>query len=227
MKRSLLFNALAVLLAFSAACADDSVRSAQAALQSAGYYTGPLDGELNPETKAAVRRYQIRNQLEVSGNLTAETQAALNKEAPAAVPSPAPVAPSPVTSVENTPQLPPPGAVQGVPIPAPESRPAPDVYAGFFARTPYENAALEVQYGTVRQAQEILSRRGIYEGPITGRPGPATEEALIRFQAQRGIPKTGRLDIDTLAELHLLPVAKLRHPGSALPPSSVRGIPVD
>ena len=72
MKKLLLFSALATLLALPTARADDSVRAAQTILQSAGFYTGAVDGELNAETKTALRRYQIRNQLEPSGTLTAD-----------------------------------------------------------------------------------------------------------------------------------------------------------
>jgi len=79
-----------------------------------------------------------------------------------------------------------------------------------------------------------LAARGLYQGAINGLPGPATEEALLRFQAQRGLTRTGRLDLDTLAELHLLPVTKLRRartaPGEYEPPVAprgVRGIPLD
>jgi len=226
MKQFLLFSALAAALALPVAQADDSVRAAQTTLQSQGYYTGPVDGELNADTKAALRRYQIRNQLEPSGALTAETVAALNKESQSAsaatpAPQPAPAAPP----------LPPPAQVAPQPAPAPVS----PAYAGMFARTPYENAAMEIQVSTLRNAQAILAKRGLFRGVVDGRPGPETEEALLRFQSARELPRTGRLDIDTLAELHLLPVTKLprRHgtpyvpevpPG---PRGAVRGVPVD
>ncbi|MCX6967864.1 MAG: peptidoglycan-binding domain-containing protein, partial [Verrucomicrobia bacterium] len=89
MKKILLLSVLLAASALSVAKAEDSVRSAQAILQNSGYYTGAINGELNADTKAALRRYQIRNQLEPSGELTAETMAALNKEgrsAPAEAP---------------------------------------------------------------------------------------------------------------------------------------------
>jgi len=226
MKKILLFSALATALALPVARADDSVRAAQTTLQSQGYYTGPVDGELNADTKAALRRYQIRNQLEPSGALTAETAASLNKEsqsAPATTPT--------LQSAPTAPPLPPPAQVAPQPVPALVS----PAYAGIFARTPYENAAIEIQVSTLRNAQAILAKRGLFRGVVNGQPGPETEEALLRFQSARELPRTGRLDIDTLAELHLLPVTKLpRQHGAPYVPEipsgprgAVRGVPVD
>ncbi|MEI8233862.1 MAG: peptidoglycan-binding domain-containing protein [Verrucomicrobiota bacterium] len=223
MNKLLLFSALAVTLAAPLALADDALRGAQVTLRNAGYYNGPVDGELNADTKAALRRYQIRNQLEPSGELTAETAAALAKESgQAAAPAPeAPPAPVPPAPAATTP-LPP---------------PVDPGYAALFDRTPYQNAAQELQCRTARQAQIQLGQRGFYRGEPDGQPNHALQKALLRFQDERRLPPTGRLDIDTLAELHLLPVAKLPRPRTApvpyeapVPsgvPGAVRGVPVD
>ncbi len=221
MKKIVLLSALALSVALPTLRADEAVRSAQAALQSAGYYTGPVDGELSADTKAAIRRYQIRNQLEPSGDLTAETAAALNKEA-ANVAPPTSSAPAPVP---EAPSVPAPVVPESI---APVAPPR-DIYAGFFARTPYDAAPPDVKYSTLRKAQIILAERGLFRGVVDGRPGPATEEALIAFQASRQLTRTGRLDLDTLAELHLLPVAKvpIRPHRPAAPNGAVRGIPLD
>lgn len=249
MKKILLFSALLSIVAVPFARADDSVRSAQVILQQDGYYTGPTDGTFNADTKAAVRRYQIRNQLEPSGELTPETIAALNKEGgnaqPAAPapsvaapvpqpPAPAPELPLPPPPVPNSP----PGAVQGIPVPPPGQPALVDpAYATIFARTPYERAPADIQFSTLRKAQKILAERGIFQGVVDGQPGPATEEALLRYQSLKHLPRTGRLDIDTLAELHLMPISKLPRPRVApapyeppIPPTprgAVRGVPVD
>ena len=228
MKKILLCSAFAAALALPTLRADDLVRSAQTILQSAGYYTGTVDGELNADTKAALRRYQIRNQLEPSGELTAETTAALNKESQSVatatpVPQPAPTAPPVPPSTPETQSQ----AVTGIPLGE-----SPD-YSKVFAHTPYENAAPEIQSKTLRKAQMILAERRIFRGVADGQPSPETEEALLRFQAARELPRTGRLDIDTLAELHLLPVGKIQRPGEKppyapqVPRGSVRGVPVD
>jgi len=229
MKKLLLFFALTTALALSVARAADSLRTAQTILQNAGYYTGLVDGELSTETKAALRRYQIRNQLEPSGELTADTAAALNKEGQSAVAATPASVPQPTPTAPQLPPAPPvPQTVPGVPI---SDSPA---YARAFAHTPYENAAPEIQVKILLKAQMILAERGLFRGVADGRPGPETEEALFRFQSSRQLPRTGRLDIDTLAELHLLPVGKLERPHikgvpyePRVPHGAVRGVPLD
>jgi peptidoglycan hydrolase-like protein with peptidoglycan-binding domain len=57
----------------------------------------------------------------------------------------------------------------------------------------------------LRKAQELLARRRLYEAEPDGIPGPATSEALFRYQAQRQLARTGRLDLATLSDLNLLP----------------------
>src|SRR5438067_10232037 len=88
--------------------ADDHLRQVQQALKDQGFYYGIVDGEEGSETNAAVRRYQIRNSLEVTGKLNEQTLNALKmgkaEEPAAAAPTeetsePAPTAPPPV--VEN------------------------------------------------------------------------------------------------------------------------------
>lgn len=234
MKRLLLLSTLSVALAASSLplAADEAVRAAQAALTNAGYYSGPADGELNADTRAALRRYQIRNQLEPSGDLTPETLAALNREggAPvAATPAPEPYTP-PAPPAPATPPAPPVSAPAGIPLPE-DPR-----LAVLFAKTPYEHAQPEVQLATLRKAQVRLAERRFYRGPIDGIPGPGFAEALLRYQESRNLPRTGRLDIDTLAEMHLLPIAKVGRPRVApapyrppVPavPGAVRGQPLD
>lgn len=230
MRKFFAFFAMALLLALhSNASADEAVRSAQVILKTAGYYSGEATGELSADTKAALRRYQIRNQLEPTGELTPETLAALNQEgapesasAPESTPTPTPTAPVPppvATPAPSSRPLPPPPAA----VPQP---PAPD-YRALYARTPYLNAPPEVQRETLRKAQAILAQRGFYEGPVNGFPNPQTEEALLRFQSTRQLPQTGVLDIDTLAELHLLPVSRRPIRPEPGPRGAVRGIPVD
>jgi peptidoglycan hydrolase-like protein with peptidoglycan-binding domain len=60
-----------------AAFSDELVKSAQTELKSQGFFYGEVTGVNSPETVAAVKRFQIRNGLEVSGTLTKETLDAL------------------------------------------------------------------------------------------------------------------------------------------------------
>lgn len=57
--------------------ADEDVRATQARLQQGGFYFGKLNGVYDKETAAAVTRYQIRNGLQITGKLDAETTKAL------------------------------------------------------------------------------------------------------------------------------------------------------
>src|SRR5438067_11838213 len=68
---------LALLLLGGCAFADDQLRDVQTELKSQGFFYGEASGQSSRETTAAIRRYQIRNGLEVTGSLTKETFAAL------------------------------------------------------------------------------------------------------------------------------------------------------
>jgi peptidoglycan hydrolase-like protein with peptidoglycan-binding domain len=57
--------------------AEPLTQSAQEILQDEGYYAGKIDGAKGGETIAAIRRYQIRNGLQITGELDAETQRSL------------------------------------------------------------------------------------------------------------------------------------------------------
>lgn len=85
MKRPVLLYALLFLFS-GRALANEQVRDVQSELKGLGFYYGEINGQTTAETTAAIRRYQIRNGLEVTGTLTAETLAALGK-------GPAPVTP--------------------------------------------------------------------------------------------------------------------------------------
>ncbi|XHR27812.1 MAG: peptidoglycan-binding domain-containing protein [Chthoniobacteraceae bacterium] len=229
MKKLFLVTTLALALTARFAGADEEVRAAQKALQSAGFYGGELSGELNDDTRGALRRYQIRAQLEPSGNLTPETEAALQREtgipvAPAAAAAPAPAPAAPVAVLPPAPSA---------PVPPPPDAIDPG-YAALFAHSPFENASVDVQSETIRKAQVLLSEKRLYLGRVNGRPSQEFEDALHRFQAKAGLPKTGRLDIDTLAALRLLPIAKLKRPRvepqpyiPQTPAGAVRGVPLD
>src|ERR1700747_2186021 len=53
--------------------ADQLVESVQQTLKGEGFYYGEVSGEMNANLKAAIRRYQIRNGLQVTGELNDET----------------------------------------------------------------------------------------------------------------------------------------------------------
>src|SRR5437870_10227350 len=63
---------------------DQMIESVQQALKEQGFYYGEITGETNANLSAAIRRYQIRNGLEVNGELNSETLRSLriNSSAP-------------------------------------------------------------------------------------------------------------------------------------------------
>lgn len=50
----------------------DDRRRVQEALRNLGYYSLPVDGVFGPETRAAIRKYQMQLMAEPTGRLTAE-----------------------------------------------------------------------------------------------------------------------------------------------------------
>src|SRR6266699_4412028 len=81
--------------------ADQLVESVQQALKDQGFYYGEVSGEMNATLTAAIRRYQIRNGLQVTGELNEETLQSLgvgsspSARAPAQAALPTPAAPKP------------------------------------------------------------------------------------------------------------------------------------
>jgi peptidoglycan hydrolase-like protein with peptidoglycan-binding domain len=263
MKRTALLFLLA--LALPALRADDLTKNVQTELKELGFFYAEVNGNAGPETTAAIRRFQIRNGYEVTGTLTKETLKGLglgDDEAPAPAPAPtkAPPAPAPAPAETDEPiHLRRDETVQEsdrnflrqesarqrttrdpstVSPPAPLN-PPPDPgrqdFSHIFAHTPYESAPPEVQVSTVRRAQSLLARAGFYRSAIDGDPGPATEEALLRYQRRQNLVMTGRLDLETLSTMSLLPTRtadKTTRPftvprGSRYAPRVLRGIWID
>jgi peptidoglycan hydrolase-like protein with peptidoglycan-binding domain len=217
------FAVLFLLASAGLVGADQAIENAQQALKDQGFYYGEITGEKNADTTAAIRRYQIRNGLQVTGDLNDETIRALGVAASSA--SSQPVAKASPSATPDTsdlrgeapretvgPQNPRPG--QPFPVPPQDrdvnpSNPVPVSPAtrSLFAGTPYEAASPEVQQNVVVSAQTVLARRGLYRGEIDGLVGPNLEFSLRAYQSRVGLPVTGRLDLGTLAALKLLPGA--------------------
>ena len=61
----------------------DNLKLVQQRLQAEGVYAGPLDGELNAQTEAALRQYQQKQGIPVSGAPDEQTLKELQIEHPA------------------------------------------------------------------------------------------------------------------------------------------------
>src|SRR5436190_24354999 len=75
------------LVSFATIRADEVIAKAQQALKDQGFYYGEVSGEKNTATNDAIRRYQIRNGLQITGELNDETIRSLQNTASAS-PSP-------------------------------------------------------------------------------------------------------------------------------------------
>ena len=200
--------------------ADQTIESVQQALKDQGFYYGEITGEANANLTAAIRRYQIRNGLQVDGELNSETlhslgidssRAAAGRPAAKTTPSPSPALPdlrdqSSGEAASGTPPIVQPfGNVPQDRQIYPGNPVAPGTSPGLFVGTPYEAAPPYVQRNVVVSAQIALARRGLYRAEIDGVYGPAMELSLRAYQARTRLPVTGRLDLETLAALRILP----------------------
>jgi peptidoglycan hydrolase-like protein with peptidoglycan-binding domain len=178
---------------FAQAQSDSVIASTQQALKEQGFYYGEITGKKDADTVAALRRYQIRNGLQVTGELNAETQKSLGVKgtiAPAATPQP--TAPPPPPRVKRTPPPDDSDLREDAPVRPNQAPPPNDSYDGPppemmggnpFAGTPYQNAPPEMQRRVIMNAQGLLARRGYYRSGIDGEFGPDTEFALRAFQS--------------------------------------------
>ena len=272
--------------------ADEALRKVQLRLREQGFYYGPVNGAPGDETTQAVRRYQIRNGLPVTGQLDDATKRSIQQTSSAggeaggvtstpsegngaganqrsttrATPAPSNTQPSRRADVEDgenqngdTPYQRPtvrpapdetnrsasaphdveddeaPAATPRAPSvasrpdlranldagarpdlraepDAPEDRPLPRNavlpsarLSALFASTPYEFAPPPVQADVLRRVQRVLNREGFYDGAINGVPDDLTADSLANFQGVNRLRKTGRLDVNTLGLLRLLP----------------------
>jgi peptidoglycan hydrolase-like protein with peptidoglycan-binding domain len=186
--------------------ADSTVQEAQQELKDQGYYFGQINGEKNADTIAAIRRFQIRSGLPITGELDEQTLRTLrsgtaSSSAPANTPQPERREDDGTANEQSGEATPPPREAQ-----VPRAQPPPSKSAvGIFSNTPYEMAPPELQQRVVIGAQTLLRRRGFYKGISDGIFSPNLEFSIRAFQARMGIAPNGRLDMETLAALGLLP----------------------
>ena len=64
---------------------------------------------------------------------------------------------------------------------------------GLYADLPWERVAT-TDPAMVRRAQGFLSVLGYGPGPIDGEIGGRTRDAIMQFEADQGLPRTGRVD---------------------------------
>jgi hypothetical protein len=84
-----------------------------------------------------------------------------------------------------------------------------DYYPGYYADVEpyyYDEGVYSdtpVQDPTVSAVQTDLTQQGYYNGPVDGIYGPATRDAVAKYQIAKGLDVTGSLSPDTLQSLQL------------------------
>ena len=229
MKRSLLWFVV-TLCTVPLVRADQAMRSLQQTLKDRGFYYGTVTGDKSAETNAAIRRYQIRNGLQVTGEINEETLRSVNSNAVASASQPAS---KPATIQPNsvrpdaTPRLsqssPPPSQSASKPATIQSNSLRPDASAYLSQSSPpgsfrqpdrpveanlpysasfYQSPPVRVNRRTIiAGTQYQLMSRGYYRGRVDGKYGSRTALAVRAFQSSAGLPPTGRLDIETVKAL--------------------------
>jgi peptidoglycan hydrolase-like protein with peptidoglycan-binding domain len=200
MKRRIVYLIVA-LFVMGAARADQTVQSVQQALKDQGFYYGNVTGDKSAETTAAVRRYQIRNGLQVTGEMNPETLRSLNVNSNVAASSQS----KPAVAQQNT------NAVRPVETPRADQNSVQQPPSAPDHQPEMNPALLNAGHQPVltrmnkrmvlAEVQQQLISRGYYQGRADGRHGRRTALALRAFQFDSGLPPTGRLDMSTLNTL--------------------------
>ena len=204
MKRKIIYFVVA-LCVIGSVRADQTVQSVQQALKDQGFYYGNVTGDKSSETTAAVRRYQIRNGLQVTGEMNPETLHSLNVNSSSAASSQSTSKPAVAQQNTNTvrpvetPRLDQ-NSVQQPPS-APDHQPEMNPT---FPGALYQSASPRMSRRMIiAEVQRQLISRGYYQGRIDGSYRRRTAFALRAFQFASGLPPTGHLDTSTLNALGL------------------------
>ncbi len=174
----------------SASSSSVDVAELQRLLTDQGFYNGPISGIYGPMTRQAVRDAQSAYGLVVDGVAGSQTMAALRggtTNAPAPV-APAPVAAAPAPTAAASPA--PADSLLNVPTPPPQELP------GSLPNSTADNSSLNVVY-----LQQLLNRRGFYQGPIDGVYSDRTRDAVLQAQQALGLTVDGIAGPQTMQAL--------------------------
>jgi peptidoglycan hydrolase-like protein with peptidoglycan-binding domain len=161
--------------------APDAVRAIQAKLRDAGAFSGAVDGVWRSDSAAALQSFQQTRGLQVTGQLNQATASVLG------------LTPTQLVSAGGSASRPP-----GPSAPPPQQSSA------------YEqpsHAPVPLSSNAIRAVQARLREAGFYAGGADGVWGSGSQDALLRLQAARGIPVTGRIDAASVRALGFDPDA--------------------
>ena len=162
------------------------VRALQQALREQLLYDGEIDGIAGPQTRAALREFQSREQLPVTGTISQQTRLALGLEPAQSTEQSARAQRQQLSGQERPEQ----GAIQRV--------------AG--SEEIFGIGQLSEEH--TREIQRQLQARGLYTGEVDGKFGPLTRNAVMGFfRAQARDVAAGRLSAEALEFFNLDPSA--------------------
>jgi len=202
MKRKIIYFVVALCIA-GLVRADQTVQSVQQALKDQGFYYGNVTGEKSAETTAAVRRYQIRNGMQVTGEMNSETLRSLNVNSNLAASSQSTSKPAVTQQNTNTVRPEDNSRLSQNSLPASPTEPNHQLEMN----PALSNAGIQPaptrmnRRMVVAEVQQQLISRGYYQGGADGRHSRRTALALRAFQFGSGLPPTGHLDTSTLNAL--------------------------
>lgn len=200
MKQALLFL-LITLCGVSFTQADETIRSLQQTLKDQGFYFGRVTGDKSGETTAAIRRYQIRNGLQVTGELNEETLRSVKPSSNSVATAPRPASKAAVAQ-PNSVRLDANGHLSQSSPPPSFSQPEQPLQTNpSYSASFYQSPPIRVNRRIIADAQYQLMSRGYYRGRVDGKNGRRMAFALQAFQSSAGLPPTGRLDTQTLEAL--------------------------
>lgn len=184
------------------------IRRLQAGLTVLGHDTGGVDGVIGPATRSAIRGFQRQHGLSVDGNPSATLYHRVDRALTRHVQQHLRALGFDPGSVDGVPGENTRIAIQsferqqGLPV---TGRVSPTLAARLETaqrnQEPAEPITLLTHQREIRAAQRYLRTLGLETGPVDGEMGPATRDALRRYQNQRGLPETGRLTDRLLARL--------------------------
>jgi len=190
-----------MLCAVSLVCADQAIQALQQTLKDQGFYYGAVTGDKDAETTAAIRRYQIRNGLQVTGEINEETLRSVNPNtnsvASASQPASKPGASQP-NSIDSNPSA---RVSQSSPPPSFSEPKQPLATNPSYSASFYQSRPLRLNRRIIAGAQYQLMSRGYLTGRVDGRWGARTAFAVRAFQSSAGLPPTGGLDMETVKAL--------------------------
>ncbi len=188
------------------------VETAQKLMKKLGIDTGKIDGKLGPNTQAAVRDFQKKEGITVTGDVSQEVLqkmetavAALATPTPAPAPEPTPEPNVVITDADN--------AEEAAPVAEADKPEAIVIRKEEKKKTEVSDAAPKPKVDPgpvptlknrkdVSKLQEQLKEAGTYTGNVDGKWGDLTRAAMREFQEKNNLEVTGKPNKETWLAMH-------------------------